>query len=188
MKKVMFTMALMTMVLLANATNNEPENFNYPRYNAERQRSYERIPLGNLDSLMSCYYQSNLERGTRDAYCFVTPPIGDQGNLNSCASWALCYAGASIRLYNFWTADWNESLCSPAFLFNQYKEQPDPTDCHSAYLTTIGAMADSLKKYGVCTYAMMPYDSTDCTTQPTIAQRINAMNKKFVPVRYEIKK
>lgn len=65
MKKSVCIIALVAMALLANATNYEPENFNYPRYNAERQRSYERIPIANLDSLMSCYIQSNLERGDR---------------------------------------------------------------------------------------------------------------------------
>lgn len=180
MKNSICLIVLIALTMFARAANFDLENFDYDRYNAERQRSYEQIPLANLDSLMSRY----LEKGTRTTFCFATPSIGDQGNLNSCVLWALCYAGVSIRLYNYWTADWNVSLCSPAFLFNQYKILPDPTDCHSAYSATIGAMADSLKKYGVCTYAMMPYDSTDCTTMPTIPQRINAMNKKFFPARY----
>lgn len=108
-----------------------------------------------------------------------TPPIGNQGALNSCVGWALCYAGVSIRLYNDY-GNWSDALCSPSFLFNQYKgtiASVDTTNCDSVS-AGIEHLGIRLMQEGVCSFAEMPY-TTDCNLQPTVAQKIDALNKKF---------
>ncbi len=69
MKKSICFIVMVGLAMFARSANFELENFDYDRYNAERQRSYEQIPLANLDSLMSRY----IEKGTRTAFCFATP-------------------------------------------------------------------------------------------------------------------
>lgn len=102
----------------------------------------------------------------------VTPPIGDQGSQGSCSAWAFGYGCASVQAYEVYQ-DWNWARRSPSFLFNQRT-----TDCSGAVSTDIIAL---LRDSGVCSFYLMPYDETDCTTQPSATQRNDALLNKSMP-------
>ena len=159
-------------------------SFDYAKYNAEWKKSYEKIPLLNMDSLQAHPLRNTIKVKSASSCELMTPPIGNQGNLNSCLGWAFGYAATSIRLYAEW-GDMDSALCSPSFLFNQCKEITDSSDCTTAY-STLNSVIDTLSNCGVCSYSMMPYDSTDCMTQPTVEQRVDALNKIFHPVKRDI--
>jgi len=65
-------------------------------------------------------------------------------------------------------------LCSPAYLYNQVKY----SDCNGG--STYPANLNMMKDKGVCTLAEMPYNQSNCTTQPTQAQHNAAARNKIL--------
>lgn len=101
----------------------------------------------------------------------LSPPIMNQGDQESCAGWAFGYGCASIQAYNK-HQDWNWARRSPSFLYNQAH---DGITCGVANVDSILRM---LSHQGVCSYYLMPYDATDCNTQPDSIQRADAILNK----------
>ena len=141
---------------------------------------YDSIPILDLQYLKEHPLRNTIKSSSPTQVLLHTPPIiGNQENLNSCVGWALCYAGASIRLYDS-IPNWDIALCSPSYLFNQYKHSHaavDTTSCDSVS-SNILYLGYWLSKEGTCSYAQMPY-TTNCNQMPTIAQKIDALNKRF---------
>ena len=137
------------------------------------------IEIADLDYIQTHPLLRTIKSRTATSVELYTPPIGNQQTLNSCVGWALCYAGVSIRLYNDY-GNWTEALCSPSFLFNQYKgtiASVDSANCDSVS-SNIRNLGVKLMQNGTCTLAQMPY-TTNCNLQPTAAQKIDALNKKY---------
>ena len=91
------------------------------------------LPVVDMQYIQTHPLRNTIKTRSSSQTMLNTPPIGDQGNLNSCVGWALCYAGASIRLYDD-IPDWSIAKCSPSYLFNQYKgtiASVDTTNCDS---------------------------------------------------------
>lgn len=69
----------------------------------------------------------------------------------------------------------NKIIYSPAFLYNQVKL--DPTDCSKG--SNVKANLDKLKVQGICKESDMPYNSSNCSTQPTTGQITLASSNKI---------
>ena len=133
----------------------------------------------NVQYLQTHPLRNTIKTRSSSQVTLNTPPVGDQGNLNSCVGWALCYAGASIRLYDN-IPDWSVAKCSPSYLFNQHKGSialVDTTNCDSVS-SSILYLGYCLTHEGTCSLAQMPY-TTNCNLRPTIADSIDALNKRF---------
>ena len=102
----------------------------------------------------------------------VTPSIGNQGNQGSCNAWAMGYGCGSIHAYNVYQ-DMNWAKRSPAFLFNL-----NDSNCINNY-SEIHKIGLAIRDYGICSYYLMPYDSTDCNTQPDSIQLADAALNKM---------
>ncbi|MCT2563524.1 C1 family peptidase [Chryseobacterium herbae] len=98
--------------------------------------------------------------------------IGDQGNEGSCVGWATAYAATSILEYNFKGVTQPRS---PEYVYNQIKAG---TDCNSGSYTSNALKL--IKNQGVCSFTEMPYNDTDCSTQPTTTQKTAAASHKFM--------
>lgn len=106
-------------------------------------------------------------------YTLVCPPIGNQGGEGSCVGWALAQAARSIT-YKFSKGQlsWanNVNIFSPEYVFNQIKVN---SSCLSGAYVSTGL--NLLVNKGVCTWAQMPYSSTNgCALQPTTKQNMAA--------------
>ena len=103
-------------------------------------------------------------------YSYLLPPVGDQGQQNSCVGWATGYYYKTVQERK--KLNWTDSTStshqfSPAFIYNQINGGHD----NGAYPTdAIQLMANK----GSATYASFPYNNADYTTQPTSAQLSNA--------------
>ncbi len=103
------------------------------------------------------------------------PPIGDQGDQNSCVGWAIGY------YYDTYTQAMDEgtdvsqgdlgNTCSPAFLYPLLNDGVDG----GAYLDY--AMA-RLSVIGCSSLALAPYRETDYTTWPSEAAWVDALSRR----------
>lgn len=149
------------------------------QYQEAINAEFQKLPKLQISDLE--YARHSFARETSDCKLLVTPPnIGKQGNTNTCTGWAVCYAATSICLYDEWQ-DWNMALCSPQYLYNQYKlplNSSFPVDCYNSF-SDIFVIANALKEEGTCSYTLMPFDSTNCTTALTTERQIEALNRRF---------
>lgn len=136
---------------------------------------YLSLPRVNPDEIDSLKNVININHGDTIVELFC-PPIMNQGDQESCAGWALGYGCASIQAYDTYQ-DWNWAKRSPSFLYNQAH---NGTTCGVADIDSILRM---LSHQGVCAYYLMPYDETDCNTQPNSIQRADAALNKSVRLR-----
>lgn len=85
------------------------------------------------------------------------PPVGNQGNMGSCTSWAISYYMKSMqeRIQSS-----GSQVLSPAYTYNQISQGV----CGGTALTET---LDILKEQGVSSWLSFPYSDTDCTTQPS---------------------
>ena len=95
------------------------------------------------------------------------PPIGNQGNQQSCVAWSIAYA---LKSYQEKVELGQQFTFSPSYIYNQINNGMNaPT-----YVTD---GLNILSEQGVCQYDEMPYNENDWTTKPSEASRANA--KKF---------
>ena len=95
------------------------------------------------------------------------PPVGNQGNQQSCVAWAIAYA---LKSYQEKVELSQQLIFSPSFIYNQINNgQNAPT-----YVTDA---LNLLSEQGVCNLDEMPYSETDWTTKPSTTAKENA--KKF---------
>jgi cathepsin K len=85
------------------------------------------------------------------------PPVGSQGSLGSCTSWAISYYMKSMqeRIQSS-----GSQVLSPAYTYNQLSQGV----CGG---TALKETLDILKEQGVSSWSSFPYSDTDCTTQPS---------------------
>jgi uncharacterized protein (TIGR02145 family) len=106
------------------------------------------------------------------------PPIENQGEEFSCVGFACAYAARSYLYHrdNQIIYTDNNDKFSPEFLYNSIKASGD---CKIG--TNYRSALQFLKNYGVCTWAKMPYSSTNgCSVLPNQTQKDNASSFKIV--------
>lgn len=109
------------------------------------------------------------------------PPPRNQGASGSCVAWAAGYALKSYheRRENVWgyilpdgiNLDYKH-IISPAYIYNQIKLKGD---CGAG--SFMDKALEFLQNEGVCTWADMPYNDGDCSTQPTPFVKSKAVYK-----------
>ena len=102
------------------------------------------------------------------------PKPGSQGpTLGSCVGWATAYALKSYheRIEEGWSLNRTNTLFSPAWIYNQINRGENKG---SRITDALQLMVDK----GAATYATMPYDDTDYTTQPSGSAITEARNFK----------
>ena len=96
------------------------------------------------------------------------PPVGNQGNQNSCVAWAIAYGAQAYYakkensnwIYTNPTGQLNyANLFSPSFIYNQINRGEDKG---SSYIEALNL----LKEQGVCTWSSMPYSDVDYRSKP----------------------
>jgi len=100
------------------------------------------------------------------------PPVRYQGRQSSCVGWAIAYYTRSYQEGRECgiLPQSDDKLFSPAFIYNQRTVKDVTQDLGMT-------MADGLRiasERGVATLATMPYNSSDCVTQPSVEARIEA--------------
>lgn len=150
----------------------------YRQRYSEFENQYRALPVLDISNLSSLKH--TVKSRTENSVFLVTPPIMDQFGYNTCTGWAVCYAAASIRLYEE-LLDMDNAKCSPQYLYNQYNYafNPElPKDCRNSY-SDILVIGNALASHGTCSYSLMPYDTTNCVTALTTARAVDAMNRRF---------
>ncbi|PJZ47151.1 C1 family peptidase [Leptospira brenneri] len=109
------------------------------------------------------------------------PPVGNQGQQNSCVAWASGYAIKSYLLKNKGQAtDYDppfaggkgNNVFSPAFIYNQ---QNGGVDQGLYYYKTM----EFLKSNGVAPWSAMPYSDKDFRSQPSANSKKEALKYKI---------
>ena len=92
------------------------------------------------------------------------PPVGDQGQLASCSSWAVSYYLKSYQeRIESGNAYSSETTFSPSFTYNQLTMG----ECGG---TSIAETLNLVQEQGVSSLAFFPYDESGCSDQPTEEQ------------------
>lgn len=109
------------------------------------------------------------------------PPVGNQGNQNSCVAWAIAY-GAQTYYAKKNNGNWvftntsgqlnYSNIFSPSFVYNQINKG---VDRGSSYIDALNL----LKNQGVCTWSSMPYNDNDFRSAPTQRAIQEAVNFKI---------
>ncbi|GBF51959.1 papain family cysteine protease [Leptospira ryugenii] len=105
------------------------------------------------------------------------PPVGNQGQQNSCVAWASGYAirsflaknGGKVSNYDPpFVGGGGNNVFSPAFIYNQ---QNGGKDAGLYYYKTM----DFLQKNGVVPWSSMPYSDKDYKSQPSASAKQEAL-------------
>lgn len=124
---------------------------------------YESIPLAETVTL----------KALPTSFSLNCPPIGDQGSEGSCTAWGTTYAARSV-LKGGTSYSYNTNIFSPEYVYNQIKIG----SCDGGSYVTYAL--DLLKNQGACTWATMPYSSTNgCSTMPNAQQQQEAAANKI---------
>lgn len=109
------------------------------------------------------------------------PPVGNQGNQNSCVAWAIAYGAQTYyakKSNNNWsytnsTGQLNyDNILSPSFVYNQINRGIDKG---SNYIEALNLLKDQ----GVCTWSSMPYSENDFRSMPTQTAKQQASDFKI---------
>lgn len=141
----------------------------------KKSSSSHDVPLGmkfeNRDKLAGIPLASTPFGGTELPSSFdmsaKMPPVGNQGQQNSCVAWAIAYA---LKSYQEKVELGKQIMFSPSYIYNQINNGMNvPT-----YVTDA---LNILSEQGVCPLDDMPYQENDFTSKPSEAARQDA--KKF---------
>lgn len=106
------------------------------------------------------------------------PPIGNQGNQGSCASWAVSYYMKSMQeRIQSGEPFLSSTIMSPSYTYNQISQG----NCGSTSLTQTLTL---LKERGVCPMDSFPYFDNNCATQPSNIHHELAQNAKISDFKY----
>ncbi len=145
-----------------------------------------RAPNGNewLDIAENAYLveavtsQTNPPAAVDNSLSPYFPPIGDQGTIGSCASWAVsyyCKTYQEAKEHNWdlseakwiggWTdgnitAEYQSKIMSPAFVYNLINGGVDEGSFFESAIRLVANV-------GVCSWEKMPYDTYDYTRWPS---------------------
>lgn len=176
--KFLFTL----IVLLSYFFSCESEDQNIPpMYNPNDtlQGGYEEETIGEINSTpeIVIVYIGSLP----SSVALSMPPPKSQGAQGSCSGWAVTYNLMSFLKHEAENTDYyigghanNSVLCSPAYTFNQLKVGDG--DCSGS--SPVGHLL-LLKNEGACTLTEMPYQASDCSTQPNASQTLAASNNRI---------
>lgn len=106
------------------------------------------------------------------------PPPGDQGKEGSCVAWAIAYGLKSYEEHdqNSWMYT-KDHLFSPAFVYNSMRKG----NCKGGLV--IQEAFQFVEHNGVSPLSTMPYDASDCATQPSAEAKAVAKNFRLNAVR-----
>jgi C1A family cysteine protease len=91
----------------------------------------------------------------------LLPPVGDQGELGSCASWATSYYMKSFQEKIETDLPYSEAtIFSPSYTYNQLTTD----DCGG---TSIAETLALIEEQGVAALELFPYTENECATQPS---------------------
>jgi hypothetical protein len=161
---------LIAVIALFNSCNNSGKTDNKTSSSSDHN-----VPLGmkfeNRDKLAGIPLASTPFGGdelpTHVDLSDKMPPVGNQGNQNSCVAWAIAYA---LKGYQEKLELGQDYRFSPSYIYNQINNGMNvPT-----YVTDA---LNLLSDQGVCPYDDMPYNETDFTSKPTEVAKQDA--KKF---------
>ena len=138
---------------------------------------YEALPNANwaeIKSYSTVITSPEGTYGTNGVTMLNNPPIGDQQTQGSCVGWATGYTAMSILTYPKFHC-WADARRSPNYVYNQIKVN---SDCGSGSYVFDGVAL--LKNQGDCSWNLMPYNNSDCATQPNATQTTNAGQNKAI--------
>jgi len=94
-------------------------------------------------------------------HSLALPPVGDQGDSNSCVAWAVGYYMKSFQESREWGWSLDESVhqFSPAFIYNQLQYYDEGSRFEKTF--------DVLVEQGCATLEMMPYDDNNHLAWPS---------------------
>ncbi|NIF06171.1 C1 family peptidase [Chryseobacterium sp. Tr-659] len=138
------------------------------------ETTYESFEKVDVDALLLKYKGKNgaSAKVVPSSY-FVSgqPAVGNQGKEGSCVGWATAYAAASILEANFKGITQPRS---PEYVYNQIKQGSCDAGSYPKDALNL------IKNQGVCSLTEMPYNDTECSTQPNASQKNAASTHKFI--------
>ncbi|MFN1218317.1 C1 family peptidase [Chryseobacterium kwangjuense] len=134
--------------------------------------SFEKTDINELSLKIKGLNAQSANKALPSTYTISGSVVGDQGSEGSCTAWATAYAAFSILEYNFRGITQPRS---PEYVYNQTKLG---NECNSGSLISVAL--NLLKNEGACSFAEMPHDNTQCSIQPTTAQKSAANSHKLV--------
>jgi hypothetical protein len=120
--------------------------------------------------------QSSVLLGSQPSYQGI-PPVGDQGQTNTCTGWAASYY---YKTYQEWLErGWQlrngvphyDHIFSPSFVYNQITANPDP-NCDDGAM--IPDALELIVSAGDLPSSQFPFNPLNCNIQPTPAQKTAA--------------
>jgi hypothetical protein len=122
--------------------------------------------------------QSSVMLGTQPSYQGI-PPVGDQGQTNTCTGWAASYY---YKTYQEWLErGWgltngvlpnHNHVFSPSFVYNQVTANPDE-NCDDG--AQIGDALELIVNEGDLPWSQFLFNPLNCSIQPTPAQQETAL-------------
>lgn len=151
-------LALMTLIMVppAAAQQDEPDDAPFVTgLNFEAEQVYRSFPTVET-------YRAFLP--PRVDLSLHMPPVGSQGSQSSCVAWATSYGARGYYENRRLGLTSNNSAppFSPAFIYNQIKEEDE--DCDAG--TMISDALNLMKRVGTVPMADFPYDPRRCKRQP----------------------
>jgi hypothetical protein len=105
------------------------------------------------------------------------PPVGSQGDIGSCTSWAVGYALKSYQEHIQHNTPYSSrTLMSPSFMHNRIRVCSDSRGGCGA---TIASAFEFLQNTGICSLSDKPYSWDECNRDPTPAQLGSARENKI---------
>ncbi|MEI8346040.1 MAG: Ig-like domain-containing protein, partial [Pseudomonadota bacterium] len=137
--------------------------------------SANRALMGASTSLSGATIPTSVDNSLSNAF----PPIGDQGNLQSCVAFAAgyyweTYTQAKEHNYDVRHDATKSQICSPAFTYNLYSLGSDEG-------AVSGNVMDMFNRVGCMSWKNMPYLDTDLTppsTNLTASQWADALTRR----------
>lgn len=146
--------------------------------NPETASGFENHGLGALVTSPEIYaslpvydFDENSRAVQPLSYLQPHPPVGDQGQSEACAAWAIGYAARAIAYRaSHASTTWSKTknIFSPEFVYNSL----NGGNCNVGLTPT--SIFNLFKNQGVCTWSKMPFVVGQCTTPPTPAMKANA--------------
>lgn len=121
-------------------------------------------------------FEENSRAPQPPTFMQLHPPVGDQGDSETCAAWAIGYGARSIAYrQSHSSSSWSKStnLFSPEYIYNSL----NGGSC-SAGLTA-PSIFNLFKTQGVCLWNKMPFVAGQCSPQPSPLMKANAANYKI---------
>ncbi len=142
-----------------NETTAEMDSISYPTGLVFEDEVYEKSPRQAL--FEGSKYDEIPFKVDLSPYC---PPVGDQGDIESCVGWAVGYNAMTMMraIENGWTDKdtIKANAHSAMFIFNQIKER----DCGAG--SKISKAIDLIMENGDCLAKDFDQDITDCSREP----------------------